>query len=245
MNPLTTSFAPAGAAAPSSMPRTPLLPRNTAIALGVVALHVGGLWALQSGLLRRAVEMVVPAEVLVEFIEPAKPIVTPPPPAPQAKPQPVQKAPAKPAPLPPAPVPVAIADPTPAPNAPTGTTLPQPPAPPITVAVAPAPPAPAPVAPPAPPRIELPSSNADYLNNPRPTYPPLSKRLGEQGKVLVRVFIDTDGSASKAEIAQSSGFDRLDQTALDTVRRWRYVPGKRAGVPEAMWFNVPINFVLE
>ncbi len=244
MNPLTTSFAPAGAAAPSSMPRTPLLPRNTAIALGVVALHVGGLWALQSGLLRRAVEMVVPAEVLVEFIEPAKPIVTPPP-APQAKPQPVQKAPAQPAPLPPAPVPVAIADPAPAPNAPTGSTLPQPPAPPITVAVAPAPPAPAPVAPPAPPRIELPSSNADYLNNPRPTYPPLSKRLGEQGKVLVRVFIDTDGSASKAEIAQSSGFDRLDQTALDTVRRWRYVPGKRAGVPEAMWFNVPINFVLE
>ena len=247
MNPLTTSFAPAaaGAAAPSSMPRTPLLPRNTAIALGVVALHVGGLWALQSGLLRRAVEMVVPAEVLVEFIEPAKPIVTPPPPAPQPKPQPVQKAPVKPAPLPPAPVPVAIADPTPAPNAPTGTTLPQPPAPPITVAVAPAPPAPAPAAPPAPPRIELPSSNADYLNNPRPAYPPLSKRLGEQGKVLVRVFIETNGSASKAEIAQSSGFDRLDQTALDTVRRWRYVPGKRAGVPEAMWFNVPINFVLE
>ncbi|HEX5389029.1 MAG TPA: TonB family protein [Burkholderiaceae bacterium] len=227
------------------MPRTPLLPRNTAIALGVVALHVGGLWALQSGLLRRAVEMVVPAEVLVEFIEPAKPIVTPPPPAPQPKPQPAQKTPVKPAPLPPAPVPVAIADTTPAPNAPTGTTQPQPPTPPITVAAAPAPPAPAPAAPPAPPRIELPSSNADYLNNPRPTYPPLSKRLGEQGKVLVRVFIETDGSASKAEIAQSSGFDRLDQTALDTVRRWRYVPGKRAGMPEAMWFNVPINFVLE
>ncbi len=227
------------------MPHTPLLPRNTAIALGVVALHVGGLWALQSGLLRRAVEMVVPAEVLVEFIEPAKPIVTPPPPAPQPKPQPAQKTPVKPAPLPPAPVPVAVADTTPAPNAPTGMTLPQPPTPPITVAVAPAPPAPAPAAPPAPPRIELPSSNADYLNNPRPTYPPLSKRLGEQGKVLVRVFIETDGSASKAEIAQSSGFDRLDQTALDTVRRWRYVPGKRAGVPEAMWFNVPINFVLE
>lgn len=249
MNPLTTSFAPAaaGATAPSSMSRTPLLPRNTAIALGVVALHVGGLWALQSGLLRRAVELVVPVEVLVEFIEPAQPIVTPPPPAPKVKPQPVQQAPRKPAPLPPAPVPVAIPDPTPAPDAPTGTTLPQPPAPPITAAVAPAPPAPAPAppAPPAPPRIELPSSNADYLNNPRPAYPALSKRLGEQGKVVVRVFIETSGTASKAEIAQSSGFDRLDQTALDTVRRWRYVPGKRAGVPEAMWFNVPINFVLE
>lgn len=243
------------------MPRPPLLPRNTAIALGVVALHVAGLWALQSGLLRRAVEMVVPAEVLVEFIEPARPVVEPPPPpAPKPRPQPlppVPPAPAAakaPAPLPPAPLPLALPNTIPAPDAPTGTALPQPPAPPITAAVAPAlpaqvpAPAPAPLAPsapPAPPRIELPSSNADYLNNPRPAYPPLSKRLGEQGKVVVRVFIEANGTASKAEIAQSSGFDRLDQTALDTVRRWRYVPGKRAGVAEAMWFNVPINFVLE
>jgi periplasmic protein TonB len=43
----------------------------------------------------------------------------------------------------------------------------------------------------------------------------------------------------------SSGFQRLDDTAVQTVLRWRYVPGKRAGVPEAMWFNVPITFVLE
>ncbi len=109
-------------------------------------------------------------------------------------------------------------------------------------------PAPAPAAPPAtpaPPVVVLPSSSADYLNNPRPAYPPLSRRLGEQGKVVVRVFIEVDGTASRAEVRQSSGFERLDQTALETVKRWRYVPGKRAGVPEAMWFNVPINFVLE
>jgi protein TonB len=144
---------------------------------------------------------------------------------------------------PPAPQPLAIADPTPAPQAPIGVLTPQPLAPPITtpVALAPA----APPAPPAPPRIVLPSSDADYLANPRPAYPPLSKRLGEQGKVVVRVLIGTDGTAQKAEIRTSSGFDRLDQAALATVQRWRYVPGKRDGVPEAMWFNIPINFVLE
>jgi protein TonB len=103
----------------------------------------------------------------------------------------------------------------------------------------------APPAPPAPPRVELPSSSADYLNNPRPPYPPLSKRLGEQGKVVVRVFIEANGAASKAEIRSSSGYDRLDQTALQTVLKWRYAPGKRNGVAEAMWFNVPISFVLE
>ena len=93
--------------------------------------------------------------------------------------------------------------------------------------------------------MELPSSDADYLHNPKPPYPPLSKRLGEQGKVVVRTLIGVDGTAQKAEIKQSSGFDRLDQAALATALRWRYVPGKRAGVPEAMWFNVPFSFVLE
>ena len=116
------------------------------------------------------------------------------------------------------------------------------PLPPITAPVAAAP---APAAPPAPPKVELPSSDADYLQNPKPPYPGISKRLGEQGKVLVRVLIGVDGLAQKAEIRQSSGYDRLDKSALDTVLKWRYVPGKRAGVAEAMWFTVPINFVLE
>lgn len=91
----------------------------------------------------------------------------------------------------------------------------------------------------------MPSTSADYLQNPKPPYPPISKRLGEQGKVVVRVLIGTDGTAQRAEVAESSGFDRLDQAALATVLKWRYVPGKRGGVPEAMWFRVPINFVLE
>ena len=98
-------------------------------------------------------------------------------------------------------------------------------------------------APPA--RVELPSSSADYLNNPKPVYPPASKRMGEQGLVVVRVLIGADGQAQRAELRQSSGFERLDQAALATTLKWRYVPGKRAGQPEAMWFNVPINFVLE
>jgi len=103
----------------------------------------------------------------------------------------------------------------------------------------------APPAPPAPPRIQLPDSNADYLNNRPPAYPPLSRRLGEQGKVMVRVFIDVDGKAKQAEIRTSSGYDRLDQAALRTVQEWTYVPGKVNGEAKAMWFNVPINFVLE
>ena len=93
--------------------------------------------------------------------------------------------------------------------------------------------------------LVLPSSDADYLNNPPPAYPRMSRRMGEQGTVLVRVFISAEGRAEKAEIRTSSGYPRLDEAALETVQRWRYVPGQRAGRPEAMWFNVPIRFVLD
>lgn len=213
--------------------------RRLFIVIAVVGFHVLGLWALQTGLLHRAVELVVPVQVMAEFIELPQPQVTPTPPPPQPQPAPVPKRVTPPAPRP-APQPVAIADPTPSPTAATGITEPQPPAPPPQTPMVVAEPAP-----PAPPKIELPSSSADYLNNAPPPYPPLSKRLGEQGKVIVRAFIEVNGTASKAEIRTSSGYERLDQTALQTVLKWRYIPGKRAGVPEAMWFNIPINFVLE
>lgn len=214
--------------------------RNVIIASSVVVFHMAALWTLQTGLLRRAVELVVPAEILVEFIEPPAPKAPPPPSLPQ-KFTPIQQTAAK-APMPiqtAAPQAPAIAEPMPSPNAPVGVTdrAPAPIAPPAT--------APVTVAPPAPARVELPSSDADYLQNPKPPYPSISKRLGEQGKVVVRVLIGVDGTAQKAELKQSSGFDRLDQAGLSTVLRWRYVPGKRAGVPEAMWFNVPIRFVLD
>ena len=217
----------------------PFMNRRLLIATGVILLHVFVLWALQSGLMRRAIEVIVPGEILSEFISP------PAPPAPQPQtpaPQPVKqevKPVVKSTPTPPLPAPT----PEPAPMVVAAAPAPaQPAIEASTVATAPA----APQAP-APARIELPSSDAAYLNNPRPSYPALSRRLGEQGKVIVRVLIGVDGTAQQAEIAKSgsSGYERLDQAALATVRSWRYVPGKRNGVAEAMWFNVPINFVLE
>ncbi len=246
--------------APTSFSAAPSGKRNVAIAGGVVLLHVGVLWALQSGLLRRAVEIVVPVAIMTELIAPPKPIIEPPPPPPPPPPRP-SPAPKRPEPVrepvvkqrpqpapPPAPRPVAVANLPPAPAAPIGVVAPQAPAPPIPapVAIAPAPPAPLPPPPaPAPARLQLPSSDADYLQNPKPIYPPISKRMGEQGKVVVRVLIGVDGTAQDAQLKDSSGFDRLDRAAVETARKWRYVPGKRNGVPEAMWFNVPINFVLE
>lgn len=218
----------------------PLMNRRLLIATSVVLLHVVVLWTLQSGLMRRAVEVIIPGEILSEVISPPAPpaekLQTPAPrqPAPApAKPQ------AQPAPV--LPQPVATPAPAPAPVAVEAAPV----AAPAPAAIEASPMGAAPTAPPAPARIQLPSSDAAYLNNPRPAYPALSRRLGEQGKVVVRVLIGVDGRAQQAEVGTSSGYERLDQAALATVRSWRYVPGKRNGMPEAMWFNVPINFVLE
>lgn len=95
------------------------------------------------------------------------------------------------------------------------------------------------------PSLVEPSADADYLKNPPPSYPRISRRNGEQGTVIVRVFISTQGLPEKAEVRTSSGFARLDQAALEAVQRWRFVPGRRSGTPEAMWFNIPVRFVLE
>lgn len=223
--------------------------RNTIIAAVVLLTHLGGLWALQSGLLRRVAEIVVPAEILVEIME-SQSSVPKVPPAPSRPAQAAPKSIAKSTPMPPSvPTPMAVAEPVAQPLPATPTTTPAPGA---TTASVSTPGANTNAgttgtntAAQGVPKVELPSSDADYLHNPKPPYPPLSKRLGEQGKVVVRTLIGVDGTAQKAEIRQSSGFDRLDQAALATALRWRYVPGKRAGVPEAMWFNVPFSFVLE
>ena len=217
------------------------------IATVVVSLHLAFVWALQSGLLMRAAERVVHAEILTQLIEPPAPKVDPAPPKPQALAKPVKKAVTKPA-RKPAPQPLAIADPTPSPTTPVGVTTPQPSLTPITAPIttsaAAVVAAAAPILPATMPTVHLPSSDADYLQNPSPPYPPISRRLNEQGRTTVRVLIGIDGLPQRSEVAKSSGFERLDQAALATVMRWRFVPGKRGDVPEAMWFNVPIDWVL-
>jgi protein TonB len=46
-------------------------------------------------------------------------------------------------------------------------------------------------------------------------------------------------------VVQSSGYERLDNAAYNAVMGWRYVPGKRGGVPAAMHFDVPLIFELK
>jgi protein TonB len=90
-----------------------------------------------------------------------------------------------------------------------------------------------------------PNFNVDYLHNPAPVYPALSRRMGEEGRVLIRVFVEADGAPVKVELRTSSGSERLDQSALEAVRRWKFVAAKQGDKAIAAWVVVPVVFSLK
>ena len=87
--------------------------------------------------------------------------------------------------------------------------------------------------------------DANYLRNPAPPYPALSRRMGEEGKVVLRVSVTPQGAADSVEIKTSSGSPRLDESAQKTVRNWKFVAAKRGDTPVQSWVLVPIIFKLE
>lgn len=90
-----------------------------------------------------------------------------------------------------------------------------------------------------------PDFRADYLNNPRPPYPMVARRMGYHGKVVLNVEVLAEGRAGQVQLYTSSGHDILDNAALQTVKNWRFTPARRLGQPVTEWFLVPINFSLE
>lgn len=131
---------------------------------------------------------------------------------------------------------------------------------PIVATPAPAPIVAAPIAPPVPPApsappspsvavsevaapISAPDGMARNLGNPAPRYPIGARQRHEEGTVRLRVVITAEGRVKDIEVARSSGFDALDDSALQAVRKWKFVPGKQAGVAvEAVGFlNIPFH----
>jgi len=78
-----------------------------------------------------------------------------------------------------------------------------------------------------------------------PVYPPASRRMDEEGAVLLKVLVDERGSARDVQIAKSSGFPRLDDAAASAVRRWKFSPATQASQPVKAWTQVNVIFRLD
>jgi protein TonB len=205
----------------------------------VVVIHAGLLYFLFKQQLIPPPEQL--ATLIVNFIpspqpkEEAKPETPPPPPKPKPKPvkkpQPQQLV----AKAPPLHESEPVAPPPPEPEPQT-----EPEAEPEPVVEA----APAPQMPAGPVSLSSELSVAcPHLN--APTYPALSKRLGEEGKLVLRVELDEKGYVNVAHVVNSSGFKRLDEAAMTAVKTWRCTPTVRNGQPVRAVALQPFNFVLQ
>jgi len=200
----------------------------------VIGLHAAFFYALRSGMLHQAARSALPKEIYVRLIseepaphpQPAEPKTVPvvKKSVPRPKPKPVIKH---------EPSPKAISEPTP----------PAPPQPPVEAAPPspPAPPAPPAPAQPAAPKIV---SGVAYINAPRPVYPPLDARMGNEGTVTLRVLINEKGRAEKVDIRKSSGSQRMDDAARDAVMRALFKPYIEDGKAIPVYAIIPINFTL-
>lgn len=201
----------------------------------IILVHVMFFYALQSGLLRKA-SQAVPPEIIATFITPdpvrETPRPQPQPAAPKTVPV-VKKA------VTPRTPPTPVVNTTPSPNAistPVSTPAPEPAAP--TAAPVAAPPAP-PVQP------KTITSGVEYIQPPRPDYPPVAKRMGEEGKTVLRVLINDKGRAERVEVQKSSGSPRLDEAARQAALRALFKPYTEDGKPVAVYAIIPITFQLD
>jgi TonB family protein len=84
-----------------------------------------------------------------------------------------------------------------------------------------------------------------YTENPKPAYPEEAREKGHQGEVVLRVEVLINGQVGQIEIKKSSGYELLDQSALATVKQWRFIPAKKGEASIPLWVNIPIKFQLQ
>jgi periplasmic protein TonB len=221
---------------------------------GTATLHAG-VAILAFRLLAPADNQPTPEPVLIQaHLAPRALPIAPPLPAPAPMPAPAVEKPhtpsARPAPRPTPAKPVAKAQASPAaPLSPPLAHAEAAPAPAINSAPAVAvvaPPAPQPALPaPAAPVRAGPSIPASYAaSNRKPDYPLIARRYGEQGTVMLSVYVRADGSAGEVLVKTSSGHELLDESAKTAVQGWRFNPASIDGKPIAQWYQIPIPFTL-
>ena len=80
----------------------------------------------------------------------------------------------------------------------------------------------------------------------QPPYPTISRQLGEEGQVILKLSLDKDGDVVDATVDKSSGFERLDLAALEEAKTsWRLLPGTINGEPAPMTYNFSVTFLIK
>ena len=198
----------------------------------VLALHAVLFYFIYSGLLTRMVDATLPQAVVVNFVAAPKEA---PPPAPKVVPIAQLQPPV----LPQVPVPAVQIAPMQNTISVTQTAaLIEKTPPPAPVAVVSAPPVPGTGTP------KTITTGMEYILPPQTIYPPLSKRMGEQGKVVLRILVGENGKPDQVLVQTSSGFTRLDEAGRQAGLRAVFKPHLENGHPVPVYVILPLNFQL-
>jgi periplasmic protein TonB len=201
---------------------TEFFTRRSAVLAAIIALHVFILWALATGLARRAIEVLAPpiqTDIVQEEKNKAEP---PPPPPPELRKEVVE--------VPPPDINIAMPEVGPSTTAITARVAEAPHAAPVKAAVA---------------------ATAIGLGKGFPNvddyYPDASRRLGEEGLTVVDICVGADGKLTEPpKVGKTSGHDRLDQAAVKVaqVGSGRFKPATEEGKPVTKCTQLPIRFKL-
>lgn len=214
----------------------------------VLVFHCAVLYGLWSYRLIPAPDEAV--TLFVNFVNPPPPQKKePPPPPPPSPPKKVKLVKPQPVTAPPPPILLANA-PVVSAAEPTAPPPPPEPVPEPVVVVPPGPPPPSPPVmevPPAPPAPVMLTSDLAVSCPQRspPEFPTISRRLGEQGRVILRVELEESGRIAAARVTQSSGYRRLDEAGLAAVKSWHCNPATRDGKVVRAVALQPFDFILE
>jgi protein TonB len=201
--------------------------RQAVVLVAIIVLHIGFFWALKQGLVRGAVQLIQDFSIMDLPPPPPPPedLDEPPPPPPVDVLPPVVPPPLIDLPVfegPSTAITARVVEPPPRAT--------QPQAPPRQVQITPA-------------RIKARSDRIAAAIN--ACYPSASRRLSEEGRVMLTITISAGGKVGAMSVNQSSGFARLDGAAECVVRRLPFEPGKRDGQPVDSQATLPIVFKLE
>jgi TonB family protein len=92
--------------------------------------------------------------------------------------------------------------------------------------------------------VSMPNPFAKGLNNPKPPYPLISRRLNEEGKVVLNVCVSLSGLVENLKLEKTSGYQRLDDIAIQTVKKWKFVPAKNQDRDINACYLLPVQFIL-
>jgi protein TonB len=83
-----------------------------------------------------------------------------------------------------------------------------------------------------------------FLHREMPIYPMMARKLGREGKVMLKLTIDEKGNLSDVEVIDKAGYE-FTEAAVEAVKKSTFLPAKKDGKPIASRALLPIRFQLE